>query len=163
DPRWRDRLPVPLVWNRAAERAALERLAAEAPVGKLSPQFLTVLGVRLARAQADPERFLRKAQQLHPADFWLNYDLGLALPRNGKPAAAAGFFRAALVARPDCSHAYNKLGIALVRVGQAEDAVAAYRRAVELDPRNGAAHYNLADALYDLGRPEQAIAAFRRA
>jgi tetratricopeptide (TPR) repeat protein len=67
------------------------------------------------------------------------------------------------VARPDCSHAYNKLGIALVRVGQAEDAVAAYRRAVELDPRNGAAHYNLADALYDLGRPEQAIAAYRRA
>jgi serine/threonine-protein kinase len=163
DPQWRDRLPGPLLWDTAAQRAALEQLVREAPLTRLSPQFLTTLGVQLRRTGADPEPFLRTAQRLHPADFWLNYDLGLALLRNGKHADAAGFFRAALVARPDCSHVYNKLGLALVKLGKGEEAVAAYRRAVALDPRNAAAHFNLAETLFDQGQAEEAIAEYRRA
>jgi serine/threonine protein kinase/Flp pilus assembly protein TadD len=160
DPRWRDRLPGILVWN---ERAALERLAAEAPVDKLSPQFLNLLGVRLRQSGADPERFLRRAQQFYPTDFWLNYDLGLALLGKSQPAEAAGFFRAALVARPDSSHVYNKLGMALIKQGRPEEAVAAYRRAVDLDSKNSNAHYNLAEAYYEQGRTGQAVAEYRRA
>jgi tetratricopeptide (TPR) repeat protein len=160
DPSWRDRLPGLLVWD---ERAALERLAAEAPVAQLSPQFLTVLGVRLRRAGADAERFMRTAQGLHPADFWLNMDLGLTLLKNGKPADAVGFFRAALAARPDCSYVYNKLGLALGQLHRPEQAMAAYRRAIELDGKNANAHYNLAEALLDKGQTEQAIAEYRRA
>jgi serine/threonine-protein kinase len=163
DPQWRDRLPGPLVWNKRAERAALEGLADEVPVAKLSPQFLTMLGVRLRRAGADPERFLRTAQGLHPADFWLNYDLGLALLRSARPAEAAGFFRAALVARPDCSHVYSKLGYALIKLGQPEEAVAACRRAVEFDPLYADAYFNLAEALSDQGQPEEAVAEYRYA
>jgi serine/threonine protein kinase/tetratricopeptide (TPR) repeat protein len=157
---WRKRLPGPLVWN---ERAALERLAEEAPAAELSPQFSTVLGVRLQRAKADPERFLRKAQWLHPTDFWLNLDLGSALLRNGKPAEATGFFLAALAVRPDCSFVYSKLGLARIRAGRAEEAVAAYRRALDLDSKNANAHYYLAEALSDRGQTELAIAEYRRA
>jgi tetratricopeptide (TPR) repeat protein len=163
DPQWRDRMPGPLVWDKHVERAALERLVAEAPLAKLSPPLLTLLGVRLRRAGADPERFLRTAQRLHPADFWLNYDLGMALFRKAQPAEAAGFFRAALVARPDCSHVYNKLGLTLIKLEKSEEGVAAYRRAIEFDPENANAHYNLADALSDQGRTEEAVAEYRRA
>jgi tetratricopeptide (TPR) repeat protein len=160
DPQWRDRMPGLLVWD---ERAALERLAAEAPVAQLSPQFLTFLGVRLRRAGADAERFMRTAQALHPTDFWLNLDLGLTLLKNAKPADAVGFFRAALVARPDCSYVYNKLGQALGQVGKPEEAMAAYRRAIDLDGKNANAHYNLAEALYYKGQMKQAIAEYHRA
>jgi tetratricopeptide (TPR) repeat protein len=163
DPQWRNRLPGPLVWDKGAERAALERLAKEAPLGELSAQFLTLLGVRLRRAGADPEPLLRSAQRLHPADFWLNYDLGLALLGNSKPADAVGFFRAALVARPDCSQIYSKLGIALIKLNRNEEAVAAYRRAIELDFKNSAAHFNLAQSLYDQGQVQEAIAEYHRA
>jgi serine/threonine protein kinase/Flp pilus assembly protein TadD len=160
DPKWRDRMPGPLVWD---ERAALEKLAAEVPVAEQSPQFLNVLEVRLRRAGADAERFLRKAQRLHPSDFWLNLDLGLVLMRKDKPAAAAGFFLAALAVRPDCSYVHGKLGRALSKLGETEDAAAAFRRAVELDRKNATAHYDLADALLDRGQTEQAIAEYRRA
>jgi serine/threonine protein kinase/Flp pilus assembly protein TadD len=148
DPKWRNRLPGPLVWD---ERAALEQLAAEVPLEQLSPPFITLLGVRLRRAKADAERFLRKAQRLHPADFWLNLDLGMELLSHGKPADAVGFFRAALVARPDCSYVHNKLGLALSRLGASEEAIAAYRRAIDLDDRNANAHHNLAEALQEQG------------
>jgi serine/threonine protein kinase/Tfp pilus assembly protein PilF len=160
DPTWRDRMPSLLVWD---ERATLQRLAAQAPVARLSPQFLTLLGVRLARAGADPEPLLRKAQWLHPTDFWLNLDLGMTLLRNSRPAEAAGFFRAALVARPDCSYVYNKLGLALGRLGRSEEAVAAYGRALDLDAKNANAHFNLAEALSDQGLARQAMAEYRRA
>jgi serine/threonine protein kinase/Flp pilus assembly protein TadD len=160
DPRWRDRMPGPLVWD---ERAALEKLAAEIPVAEQSPQFLNVLEVRLRRAGADAERFLRKAQRLHPSDFWLNLDLGLVLMRKDKPAAAAGFLLAALAVRPDCSYVHGKLGRALSKLGETEDAGAAFRRAIELDRKNASAHYDLADALLDRGQTEQAIAEYRRA
>jgi tetratricopeptide (TPR) repeat protein len=160
DPQWRNRLPGLLVWD---QRAALERLAAEAPVADLSPQFLTMLGVRLRRAGANAEPFLRTAQRLHPADFWLNYDLGLELLSHNKPAAAAGFFRAALAVRPDCSHVHNKLGMALIRLEQTEEALAAYHRAVDLDSRNTAAHYNLADALSGQGKTDEALKHYRLA
>jgi serine/threonine protein kinase/Flp pilus assembly protein TadD len=160
DPRWRDRLPGLLVWDK---RAALERLAAEAPADKLSPQFLTLLGVRLREAGADPERFLRRAQELHPSDFWLNYDLGMALLRKPQPAEALGFFRAALAARPDCSHIHNKIGMALLLLGRPDGAVTAYRRAIDLDRKNSGAHYNLAEVHFEQGRIELAVAEYRRA
>jgi serine/threonine protein kinase/Flp pilus assembly protein TadD len=160
DPMWRDRLPGVIVWD---ERAALERLAAEAPAAQLSPQFLTLLGVRLRRAGADAERFLRTAQRLHPADFWLNLDLAMTLLRKSRPADAVGFLRAALAVRPDCSYVHNKLGLALIRLGKSEEAIAAYCRAIDLDGKNSNAHYNLADALDDLGQTEQAMAEYRRA
>jgi serine/threonine protein kinase/Flp pilus assembly protein TadD len=160
DPRWRNQIPSLFAWD---ERAVLERLASEAPVAELSPQFSNLLGVRLRRAGADPERFLRRALWLHPTDFWLNLDLGTALLRNGKPAEAAGFYRAALVVRPDCSFVYDKLGMALIRVGKAEEAVAAYRRALDLDDKNANAHANLADLLLDRGQTEQAVTEYHRA
>jgi tetratricopeptide (TPR) repeat protein len=140
----------------------LERLAAEAPLAELSPALLTLLAARLRKADADVEPLLRTAQRLRPADFWLNFELGMEL-RNSKPAEAAGFFRAALVARPDCSQLYNMLGLVLAKGGAAEEALAAYRRAVELDGKNSAAHYNLAGALADRGQMAEALAEYRRA
>src|SRR5262249_19627881 len=76
---------------------------------------------------------------------------------------AVGFFRAALVARPDCSYVYNKLGLTLDVLGRSDEAMTAYRRAIELDGKNANAHYNLAESFYDRGQMEQAVAEYHRA
>jgi tetratricopeptide (TPR) repeat protein len=159
DPAWRDRLRDPAAWR---DRAALERLATEAPVAELPPQLLTVLGARLLRARADAEPFLRAAQQSHPTDFWLNFELGLTLT-SLKPAEAEGFLRAALVARPDNSQVYDRLGLVLAGQGRQGEALAAYRRAVALDHNNSAAQCNLGAALHDNGQLDEALATCRRA
>jgi serine/threonine-protein kinase len=166
DPKFRDRLRDPANWH---DPAALKRLAAEADVAKLSPQLLTALGARLRRAAVrqalpvrDAERFLRAAQQCHPRDFWLNFELAVTLTRT-RPAEAVGFFRAALVARPDSSEVHDRLGLALDIQGRKEEALTAYRRAVQLDPNNPTALSNLASILLARGRLEEALAACRRA
>jgi tetratricopeptide (TPR) repeat protein len=159
DPQWRDRLRNPITW---LSRSALKRLAARAPVAELSPQLLTVLGRLLRQSGADAESFLRAALRRHPQDFWLNYELATALTLS-KPAEAVGFWRAAAVARPDCSEVYNMLGNALDGQGLREEAIEAYDKALELDPNNPGALSRR--GIYRLGRGqvERALADCRRA
>src|SRR5262249_10863266 len=66
DPDWCDRFRDPRVWQ---DRRALERLARQAPVAKLSPSLLAVLGKLLRQTGADTEPLLRAAQERNPVDF----------------------------------------------------------------------------------------------
>src|SRR5262249_27221838 len=144
-----------------SNRAALERLAAEAPVTGSSPQILTALACRLRVAGAETERLLREAQRRHTDDFWLNFELGATLAP-ARPADAAGFFRAALVARPESSEVYNRLGLTLAAQRQFDEAVAAYQQALALDPNSSPALTNLGMIYYWKGETREAIAAARR-
>jgi tetratricopeptide (TPR) repeat protein len=56
-----------------------------------------------------------------------------------KAGEAVGFYRAALVMRPDSGAVYNRLGLALQEQGLQDQAIEAYGRAVELGPPNAAA------------------------
>ena len=73
DPAWGDRLRQLKVWR---DQEALGKLVAEAPVAGLSPQLLALVGTCFATDSPFGESWLRRAQAQHPADFWLNFELG---------------------------------------------------------------------------------------
>jgi serine/threonine-protein kinase len=155
---WRDRVRDPAVWD---DRAALARLAREKEAADQSPQLLAALATRLRGEEK--ERLLRRAQERHPEDFWLNFNLGLAFEEGKKPGEAVGFYRAALALRPGTYAVYTNLGVALSDKGQVDEAIACYHKAIEIDPRHAQAHNNLGNALKDKGRLEEAIACYRQA
>src|SRR5207253_666624 len=70
---WRVRARDPAVRK---DEAALTRLIATAPVDDPCVALLLALGWR--KTAIDPERlaFLRRIQQAHPGDFWVNLRLG---------------------------------------------------------------------------------------
>jgi serine/threonine-protein kinase len=161
DPKWRDRFRQPAVWR---DRRALARLAAEAPVGELSPQLLTMLGQLLSDPPgADAERLLRRAQRRYPQDFWLNYQLANLLYGRQKFEQAVGFFRAALARRPQSAGAHNNLGVVQKRLGNRAEAIDHFRQAVRLNAKLAEAYVNLAKTLYGEGRLDEAIDHFRHA
>jgi tetratricopeptide (TPR) repeat protein len=154
--------------DRTGRRAALEQLAEKADVAALPPQALTALARRLQSAQANASavRLLRRSQQLHPGDFWIHEDLGIALLERQKPsepAEAVRFLTAAVALRPDSPGAHFNLGNALSAQGKLDDAIAAYRQAIALDPKYAPAHTNLGLALSKQGKVDEAIAKYRQA
>jgi serine/threonine-protein kinase len=157
---WRDRARDPAAWHDAA---ALARLAEEPQAAQRSPQLLDILGNRLVAVGGDGIGLLRRAQEQHPADFWVNFDLGNALAVGHQPAEAVGYLRAALAVRPATPAAYNNLGNVLHDQGKGAEAVAAYRRALALDPKLAPAHCGLGTVLRDQGQLAEAAAEFRQA
>ncbi len=158
---WRDRARDPDVWR---DRKALEQLASEADAAGQPAALLAVLARRLYAQDGDPVPLLRAAQRRHPTDFWINYHLGTELAARRDPAAldeAAGFLRAALVARPDSAGVLNNLGGALAYKGDLDGALAAFRRAAELEPKNAHARTNQGYVLRLKGDPDGALAALR--
>ena len=79
----------------------------------------------------DARALLRQAQQRHPEDFWINFQLGYILLK-GHPQDAIGYFRAAVAGRPDSSQAHIMLGRALRDAGDTDGAIAACRKAIPL-------------------------------
>jgi len=61
---------------------------------------------------------LRRAQQAHPDDFWINYDLGRSLMGIGRPDDAARFFTAAVAIRPQSELARSGVRDALRAAGR---------------------------------------------
>src|SRR5262249_39122414 len=89
--------------------AALADLAREAPVDHLSPHLLRTLAEALEN-HGDAVLLLRRAQLQYPGDFWLNFSLAQRLAAEGQHAEAAGFYRAALAARPGTPAVLVNLG-----------------------------------------------------
>jgi serine/threonine-protein kinase len=155
---WRDRVRDPVVWD---DPAAQARLASEKEEADQSPQLLTALATRLRGEEK--ERLLRRAQERHPEDFWLNFSLGCALQVGKKPGEAIGFYRAALALRPGTYAVYINLGNALQDKGKVDEAISHYRQAIALDPRLAQAHNNLGGALRGQGKVDEAISECRKA
>jgi serine/threonine protein kinase/Flp pilus assembly protein TadD len=162
DPRWRDRVRDPSVWE---DRRALERLAAEiqeASEAEQPPQLLMTLARLLNDVRGSPAPLLRAVQGRRPEDFWLNYTLG-ALLLYDRSSEAVGFLRAALALRPRDVLVTYRVGFALDLAGQPLEALPIHRRAIALDPNNPLGHQGLGVALHSLGKLEEAAASFRRA
>src|SRR5262249_4764219 len=118
DDGWRRRLRGTLAAYDAAKR--VELLAA--PEARDQPPVLVAgLGGLLIRGpQGEAARaLLHEAQQHHPEDFWINYQLGYLL-QDQRPQQAVGFLRAAVASRPDSSQAHIMLGRALREAGDTD-------------------------------------------
>jgi tetratricopeptide (TPR) repeat protein/serine/threonine protein kinase len=184
DSSWKDllqlaRLVDPDVW-RTRVREALERrdrrallaLASSEEVFALAPATLSVLGNALGaekESRTQAEAFLRKAQRLHPHDFWLNENLRAFFHAMQPPQAdeELRFAAVAVALRPGSPGAHFNLGNALYDNGQLDEAIAEWHEALRLQkalqqdlPQ---AHTNLGIALRDKGLLDEAIAEHREA
>jgi tetratricopeptide (TPR) repeat protein len=137
---WRQQLRDPAT---RGNREALERLANRPEAATQPPLSLVHLGKYLAQAGSwtASAELLERAQRRHPADFWVNYALGMSLSEQKPPRTdkAVGFFRAALAIRPQSRIAHLLLAKQLLRQAHTAEALAHFRRYDELsgstDPR----------------------------
>ncbi len=164
---WRDRVRDPLTWvNRTAVKRLTEQLLNDrAAKARLSPQLLDLWGqVLLGTKQPNCTDWLRHAQALHPMDFWLLFDLGEAMLRDGPPHVEAGesvvvsnlpgpppagapqaegVYRAALAVRPGSRAARLALGLALAEQKKYAEAESCFSRMLEAAPADVIARMNL--------------------
>ena len=81
-------------------------------------------------------------------DAWMaQYNLGLALGKDGKIEAAIAHFRQAVRLKPNFAEAHNYLGTALLQAGKTQDAIEQYRQALWIRPDYVEAQVNLDRAL----------------
>jgi tetratricopeptide (TPR) repeat protein len=153
--------------DEASYRRALEQLAADAEVQPWPARALTRLaqGLEDVGAKVRAVQVLRKAQQSHPADFWVNHNLAMALQgANPQEKEEEVRFKTAAVAlRPGSPGAHFNLGQALHRQDRVEEAIACFRKALALEPKYFVAHVYLGYVLQENGRVEEAIACYRQA
>jgi eukaryotic-like serine/threonine-protein kinase len=153
----------------ARDVEALKRLANEARGLELPAVSACALAVAvMGNAPAEAAALLRQARRQHPADFWLNLELGASLNvlSRSDPATlaeAAGAFWAAIALRPDNAGAHVYLGNVLGYQGDRAGAVACYKKAIELDPKNGTALINLGTMLREPGNRAEADAYYKKA
>jgi serine/threonine-protein kinase len=108
---------------------------------------------------------LRQVWQRHPADFWVNFELGYRYFHSRPPQVeeAIRFFTAAVTSRPHSPGAHSNLGMALYQQGRLDEAIAECRTAVLLDDHEPLAHNGLGITLASRGRANEAIEEFRKA
>jgi tetratricopeptide (TPR) repeat protein len=161
---WRDRLRDAL---ERSDPKALEGLAAAGPSDELRPATAVLLA-RLSRGTPAADRVvacLRQVRRRHPADFWVNFELGYCLSQLRPPrlGEALHYYTAAVALRPQSPGAHLNLGAALKDNGQLDEAIAEYREALRLMPGYALAYNNLGAALYAKGRLDEAITAYQEA
>jgi Flp pilus assembly protein TadD len=149
----------------AKDGQALERLASEHGVLDQPPANLLILSQVLdaVRGGKTALALLRRAQERHPSDFWLNYSRARALSRQpGRAADALAFYRVALALQPQNPTVYASIGFARWPQPDPEGS-AATRKAIELSPQNAVLYSDLGHLFYVQQKLRRAEAAFRKA
>jgi tetratricopeptide (TPR) repeat protein len=160
---WKDRFRDRSLWH---NRDAVQRLAREAKLEKLSPTVILLLSdllldVRLSRPRID---LLERAQRLYPDDFWLNFELGSALLLSrARLEDAMGFLRAAVSLRPRSTAAWTNLACVLRAKDDPQGALEYLNQAHQLSPSSPYPLINLAATLRELDRPKEALARIEQA
>ena len=96
-----------------------------------------------------------------PDNPGIRFNLGLALEKEGHPAAAIPELERATRAQPDFAPAWFLLGLAYQQLAQPQKAIAPLRTATLLDATNSQALLELADAELTAGQPRDAVEDFR--
>jgi serine/threonine protein kinase/tetratricopeptide (TPR) repeat protein len=169
---WRQQVRQEVEQNQGV---ALAKLLQGPEVERQPAAFLVWLGQILPPKVA--LGVLRRAQQRHPGDFWVNFELGSTLYQSVSPRSearlaraeelpvmqeAVRYYIAALALRPGNAPAHNNLGLALQALGEVKGAVACYQKALDLEPKNALARYNLGNVLYEQGEVKGAIAYYHK-
>jgi tetratricopeptide (TPR) repeat protein len=160
---WRNRLRDAI---ESGQGTLLMKLSASDEIDRLPPTtaFLLASALVSTGAKGTAVEVVRKAQQLHPDDFFINLVLAEALIQ--EPATRGegiGFYRAALACRPQSFAVHLVLGHTLQEQGKARQAADVFRRATQLRPDSAWAHFLLGGALQHLDRLPEALDEYRRA
>ncbi len=141
--------------DQAARLEALRGLAKATPFESLGPVSLDLLG-RALKDAGDPvgaEALLRRAQQSHPDDVWINYDLARALEKLSRREDAIRYYMAARALRPETAH---ELAHALGDEGERQEEIAVFQDLKRLRPGGGRHLGCLGRALLGQGRLQEA-------
>jgi tetratricopeptide (TPR) repeat protein len=161
---WRDRFRQAVL---NGEPRTLVELAATAPIASLSAETVDRLGDALLGKETIKEAavFLKKGQQIHPQDYWINVNLANCLLQLGTQNLddALRYYTAAVALRPQAVLSHANLANALRIKGRYDEAVAEYREAIRLKPEHYSEHINLGYTLSIQGKLDEAAAAYREA
>ena len=103
---------------------------------------------------------LRALQHRHPDDYWVNFNLALALinrPNINRYAEASRYAAVAVALRPDFAGGHCLLG----NLSRREDALPELCEAVRINPRFHISQLVLGKHLLEMGQVDEAIAALR--
>jgi serine/threonine-protein kinase len=153
---WRQQLRAALALpDKEARLAALRVAARTARLDELGAVSLDLLGTALSAAgdAAAAEKVLRAAQQRHPGDVWVNYDLAQVLEKLNRLEEAIRYYVAARSIRPETAHA---LAHALEARGESDEAIVVFQGLARLRPGNGRHLGCLGRALQGRGRSQEA-------
>jgi serine/threonine protein kinase/Flp pilus assembly protein TadD len=160
---WRDKVRG-LVLENDSEKA-WEKLTASVLVKDLPPSTLAILGKHLRERSGANKAvgLLRDAQREHPADFWINWELALALSQTQKLDEAIQFLTANVALRPQSSDAHISLASGLAHHGAIDQAIPVLEKAIQLNPDNVYAYNGLGNARLAQRKLTEAIAAYQMA
>ena len=107
---------------------------------------------------------LKRACELEPFAARHAYNLGACLLRSGQARRAIGWFRRALLLKPERpAMVWNALGSCHISAGRPREAVRCIEKAIALDPGRALSRLNLSVAYEKLNRPDLAVKAVERA
>ncbi|MBL8801025.1 MAG: protein kinase [Planctomycetes bacterium] len=143
DPLWRDRVRA---WPEVEDVAVLNELAAVESLADQPVEAALLLVHRLRRIGLDPAPFLRRLECEHPGDFWVQFELAVALDERGD-AGAIERYKAALAIRPGAVAVLSNLGAALASQRRFDEALESLAHALRLETGSATLHLNYATAL----------------
>lgn len=151
--------------RRAIEGLKSLRAPPATATGKDPPKREVAAATNLL-ATGRPDEALRRLSALKarfPHSARVDYLMGLAATKEGRPRAAAAHYQSALRNDPGLAEAANNLGNVLAGGGDRAGAIAAYRKAIDARPGFADALANLAAILLDEGTVGEALACLNRA
>jgi serine/threonine-protein kinase len=158
--------------NRGDVIKELRRLAADDAIFERSPSDLSLLMMILDSPASEHVAFLKKAQQHHPDDVWINLFLAEQCRRLNPPQwdDVVRYTTAAVALRSKNPMVHSALATALYHKGDLDGAVASFRQSLRLNPKNPITRRAYASFLVGKGHElamkgdfDRAIAAFREA
>ncbi|HXE98650.1 MAG TPA: tetratricopeptide repeat protein [Dongiaceae bacterium] len=105
----------------------------------------------------------RHTLQATTGNYWINYNLGVALAGKGDLDGAIQEYRETLRIKPDYAKAHNNLGFALASKGNLDAAMQEFQEALRINPNDMDVHNNLGLVLARKGNLDAAIREFREA
>jgi tetratricopeptide (TPR) repeat protein len=165
----RTRLRVALA---RGDTKTLVRLTSSDEDVQLLPWTLSAVArtLRTAGAPRAAEVLLRKAQQRHPDDYWLNHFLAEVIwgskpeqERASRAEEALPYLRVCVALRPQSPLGHYNLGLALHDKHDLDGSIAEFKKAIQLKDDYTQAYSNLGATLDEKGDVDGAIAACRKA
>ena len=111
----------------------------------------------------DSVSLYRHTLQATAENYWIHYNLGVALANKGDLNAAIPEFRETLRIKPDYSKAHNNLGFVYATKGNLAAAIHEFREALRITPNGFDFHNNLGLVLVKEGELDAAILEFQEA
>ena len=146
-------------------RQEVRELTKEIDIERLPPRTLTWLGAvyDMAEMDAEADELLAEAQNRHPFNVMLNFELGYRLAHQKRFHEATRIYSRALALRPDAAGIWQMMGLALERLGEFDNARHAYERACVLESDYAPTWVNLGNVLLAQKDFEAAVNAGDRA